>query len=443
MEVLQMASIYERLFDLKPCIVSSYPYGSKQGGARLHPEVVEAMSEAANYTVDMFELLDRAGQKIADMLGVEAAFITSGACAGLALASAAVMTRSDVRLMEQIPNTEYPIKMKNELIMQMGHITHYIGCLKSSGAKIVEVGGGYLPRGNMGGATWQEFNESWYKGMDEGWLFHPMIYDEAKKKFIRIFKVLPGHIENAINERTAALVYVRSGMCVRGEYEVSLEETAKIAKKHNLPVIVDYAADAFKKAYFKRPFEEGADLAIFSGGKDIEGPNDTGIVLGRKDLIEAVRNNSSPHYRIIIGRGYKVSREQIVGLVVALQRKLAMDEEAEHKKDVARCDYIVGQFKSFPHVQASTYVPDDEIEGIIGYGFPAVHLKIDEDALGVTVADVGNNMTHGIPQIYLSYYLAPWKIVEIIPKAMKDEDVDYVVDRIKDALSKNLKNKGK
>ena len=88
-----MASIYERMFGIKPCIIATYPFGSKQGGARLHTEIVEAMAEASSYNVDMLELLQAAGEKIADMLGVEAAFITPGACAGLTLSSAAVMTR--------------------------------------------------------------------------------------------------------------------------------------------------------------------------------------------------------------------------------------------------------------------------------------------------------------------------------------------------------------
>jgi L-seryl-tRNA(Ser) seleniumtransferase len=154
-----MKTIYERKFGLKPLVIAAYPFGTKQGGGIMHPEVVEAMKEAAPYNVNVVELLERAGQKIAEMVGAEAAFITSGACAGLTLASAATMTGLDVRLMEQLPNTEYPVKMKNEIIMQMGHVTHYVGCLKAPGARIVEVGGGYLPRGPMAGATWEEFKE--------------------------------------------------------------------------------------------------------------------------------------------------------------------------------------------------------------------------------------------------------------------------------------------
>jgi len=434
-----MASIYERMFGIKPCIIAAYPFGSKQGGARLHPEVVEAMAEAAAYNVDMHELLKSASEKIAEMLGVEAAFITAGACAGLTLASAAVMTREDVRLMEQLPETEHPVKMKNELIMQLGHTTHYLGCFKASGAKLVVVGGDYLPRGRVGGATWEEFNESWWTGAQEGWLFHPLVYDKAKKKYIRVLKVLPGHIENAINERTAALVYVRSAMCVRGEYEVPLEEEVEIARKYNLPVIVDYAAEAYKVSHFRRALDKGADLVVFSGGKEIMGPNDTGIVLGRKDLIEAISLNSSPHYRIIMGRGFKVSKEQIVGLVVALEKRLEMDEEAEIKRDLNLCNYIVSKFEGFPHVKASVYIPDDEVEGIIGHQFPFAMLKLNEEALGVKAHEVAPKLYEEEPKIYLSKYLANWGYVDFVPHGLRDGEVDIVIERIKRIISKNIK----
>jgi L-seryl-tRNA(Ser) seleniumtransferase len=417
------------------------PYPTPLGGARLHPEVAEAMREAAGYNIDMHQLLERAGKKIADMVGVEAAFITSGACAGLTLAAAAVMTGPDVRLMEQLPDTEHPVNMKNEIIMQLGHFSHFAACLKASGAKIIEVGGGYLPRGRMAGATWEEFKESWETAQDEGWLFHPLIYDETKKRYIRVFKVMGGHIENAINERTAAIAYVRSTMSVRGEYEVSLDETIRIAKKYNLPVIVDFAAEAYKKSHLRMALEKGADLVIFSGGKDIRGPNDTGIVLGRKEWIEAVKLNSTPHYRIIVGRGFKVSKEQIVGLVAAMEKYLEIDEGAEFKRDQDRCRYIASKFEGFPYVEASVYVPDyvpgGEIEGL--FKFPVVHLKLDEKALGVKAADVAKLLWKGDPQINLNKQLVSWGIVEIMTHSLQDGDEDIVIERIKRILSKNLK----
>ena len=105
-------TIYERMFDLKPSIVAGHPYTTAQGGARLHIDVLEAMREAAPFHVDMLSLLDRAGQKAAEMLGAEAAFITSGACAGLTLAAAAVMTGRDFTLMEQLPDTENPVRIR-------------------------------------------------------------------------------------------------------------------------------------------------------------------------------------------------------------------------------------------------------------------------------------------------------------------------------------------
>jgi len=436
-----METVYGRMFGLEPCIIAGYPFGTKQGGARLHPEVIEAMREAAAYTVDVHKLLEWAGEKVAKMVGAEAAFITSGACAGLTLATAAVMTGKDVRLMAQLPNTDSPVKIKSELIIQRGHITHYIGCLKASGIKLIDVGPGYLPLGPSAGATWEEFREAYSTAQDEGWLFNPLVYDEARDKYIRVYKTLPMHIENAINERTAALSYVRSSMCVRGEYELSLDETIRIAKKHDLPVIADFAADAHKRSHLTTALDKGADLVIFSGGKDIMGPNDTGLVLGRKDLIDAIAQNSTPHYRIIIGRGFKVSKEQIVGFVVALEKYLEFDEEAQFKRDLDLCHYIADKFKDFPHLKASVYVPDyvadGEVDGIFKH--PVVYLKLDEKALGIKACEVAPRLWQENPQIYLTKYLCKWGIVEITTRNMQDEDVDFVIKRVKHILSKNIK----
>jgi L-seryl-tRNA(Ser) seleniumtransferase len=229
-------------------------------------------------------------------------------------------------------------------------------------------------------------------------------------------------------------------MCVRGEYEVSLEEVSKIAQKYNLPVIADFAAEAYRKTHFKMALDKGADLVIFSGGKQVRGPNDTGLILGRKDLIEAVRQNSNPHYRIIIGRGYKVSREQIVGLVVALKKRLELDEEAEFKRDMDLCNYIAGHFEDFPHVEPRVYVQDDEIEGIPGVEFPIVQLKLDEEKLGMKAGEVAPLMWPGDPPIYLAKYFAHWGYVDIVPHSMKDGEADIVIDRLKQILSRNLEN---
>lgn len=184
--------------------------------------------------------------------------------------------------------------------------------------------------------------------------------------------------------------------------------------------------------------EKRADLVVFSGGKDIMGPNDTGVVFGRGELIEAVKSNSSPHRHIIAGRGFKVSKEQVVGFVVVLQRFLEINEEAQLKRDLDLCHHITDQFKDLPHVKAEVYIPDDEIEGMF-CEYPQVHLKLDEDALGVKAYDVASCLWSEEPRIYIESLLSPWGIVEITTHGLQEGEEETLVARIKRVLSRSFK----
>ncbi|MEM2875386.1 MAG: aminotransferase class V-fold PLP-dependent enzyme, partial [Candidatus Bathyarchaeia archaeon] len=231
------------------------------GGSLMDPETLEAMNDAAGSFVYMEELMEKAGEVIAEVTGAEKGLVTSGAAAALALAAAACMTGKDLSKVARLPDTT---GMKNEIIIQRMHRNPFDSCVRVSGAKFVEVGH------NHGTEPWE--------------------------------------LEAAINEKTAAIIYFvfdpQPGV-------LPLEEVIKIGKKYGIPVIVDAAAEVPPVENLKKFIAMGADLVLFSGGKEIRGPNDSGILCGRSDLIEAAALNAFPkHFGWFgIGRPMKISKE--------------------------------------------------------------------------------------------------------------------------------------
>src|SRR5579872_738336 len=209
------------------------------GGNTVDPEIIDAMKEAAGSFFDMPELHRKAGEYIAGLLGVEDAFIVNGAEAGIVLSLAACMTRGDISNMVKLPGTG---GMKDEVLVQSLHRNMYDYPLGFTGAKIVEVG-----------------SESGTNGED---------------------------FEKAITNQTVATVYFvydpKKGV-------LPLPEVSRICHERNIPVIADAAAELPPKENLTWFLKQGADLVVFSGGKDIGAPNDTGLIVGRKDLVSACR----------------------------------------------------------------------------------------------------------------------------------------------------------
>jgi L-seryl-tRNA(Ser) seleniumtransferase/D-glucosaminate-6-phosphate ammonia-lyase len=355
------------------------------------PDVVEAMVEAAEEWVELEDLLSRAGEAIARIAGVEAACVTSGAAAGITLAAAACLAGDDPRLIERLPDTT---GVPNEIVIQTGQDVSFARCFRSAGAKLIEVGGAgvSLPDGR------------------------------------RVLGVTPAQIEDAIGEDTVALAMILSHGCVQ-EGLLSLETMSSIAHRHSLPLIVDASSELPPTRHLSQFVALGGDLVIFSGGKAIGGPNDSGFILGREDLIRSCVAQANPN--IQLGRGFKVSKEQVVGLVVALERYVALDFDALLAQEMRRAQIVLDAFEGHPNVQACLVFPDET-----GLPVPRVRLVLDEAGLGTTAADVVKALETSDPAIYLRSEYAPMGILTVDVQVLRDGEELVVIERLREELAR-------
>jgi len=352
------------------------------GGSLMEAETLQAMNEAASSFVYMEELMEKAGEVIAKIIGAEKALITSGACAALAVGVAACMTGKDLAKIARLPDTT---GMKNEVIIQRLHVNPYVGCVRASGAKIVEVGN------QFGTRRWE--------------------------------------IEGTINEKTAAILHV---VLDPKPGALPLEEVIEIGKKNNVPVIVDAAAELPPVENLRKFIAMGADLVAFSGGKEIRGPNDSGILCGRKDLIEAASLIAFPSWPgwATIGRTMKISKEQIVGLVVALKRYVNKNHDEEMKRWRKMAEYMAKELDKIPNVKARVIIP---IIGPRPLVIPRTEVYLDEKALGMTVSEVLSKLRSGNPAIQV--WRVPYEpILHLNPQCLRDGEEKIVVERLKQIL---------
>ena len=284
------ANIYTRMFGVRPVIGAFEPL-SRYGNSMMAPEVMEAMREAQEFFVDVEELNRAAGARIAAIMKADAAMVTSCSYGAMMLGAAAILTGTDREKIEALPHVTWP---KRECLMQKAHRVAYDRAFRAAGMTIVEV--------------------------------------ETRDALV-----------NAISDRTAMI-----GVVARVERDPQPEvmqarELIELGKKAGVPVLVDAAGELPPLSRLTRYTEMGADLVNFSGGKNICGPSSTGILAGRKDLIEAALLHASPNANI--GRGQKVNREEIVGLVVALEQYVKFDHDAMLAKWSRRSRYIVDQLR--------------------------------------------------------------------------------------------------
>jgi L-seryl-tRNA(Ser) seleniumtransferase len=297
-----MGSIYEEI-GLRPVINAS---GSMTylGGSLMAPDVVEAMERAARQFVFIEELITWAGGEVARLAGVPAAHITTGSAGGLLLATAACLTGLDRRRMLQLPDTQGG---PNEVVVQRRHRISFDQAVRTAGARLIEAGDG------TGCTTAQ--------------------------------------LQAALGPQTAAVLYVD----LYPTPSLTLAEVVQLAHARGVPVIVDAAAELPPAANLNAFVHEGADLVVFSGGKDIAGPNDSGILCGRADLVQAAAMQSFPNAGI--GRPLKVSKEQIIGLVWALRRWTRLDHDERRRQWQARAEHLVQTLQGVPGVQVEVALP--------------------------------------------------------------------------------------
>ena len=316
--------------------------GSSPSGA------VKAAMDAANlHFVEMEELLEKSGRYIASVLGTEAAQITSGCGAALALSAAACMTGEDPDKIMQLPDTT---GMKSDILIQKKQRYSYDRCYTVTGSRLVEVG-------DESGCT-------------------------------------PEQLEAAIGPNTAAVSHlIRPD---RDSSVVSLEDTVRIAHKHSVPVIADGSAQIYPWDYFRKN-AQSADLVCF-GAKYMGAPTSTGFVCGKKPLVDAVVAHGFIGFHTggfrAIGRPMKVDRHGVIGVVAALKRWLTMDHESRLLGIEEKLSTIQGGLQGIPNVRAS-------LVRLQSYSGSSLHVVIDTNALGKSAEEVANELANGNPRVWV------------------------------------------
>jgi L-seryl-tRNA(Ser) seleniumtransferase len=378
---------------------------TRVGGALMPPEVVEAMSEAALSSVNLVELQAAASRLIAETTGAEAGYVTAGAASGLTLGAAAIMVGLDPGKIDRLPDTT---GMKNEFIIAREHRNGYDHSVRLSGAKLVEVG--MNERGAGAGAR-----------QVERWEY-----------------------EAAITDNTAGIAYVATPTS-----RPRLNELVEVAHRHNLPVLVDAAAQLPPISNLKAFVETGADLVAFSGGKAIRGPQSTGILCGRRDLIASVAlqhldmdeqfdiwdppSDFIPKDELVglprhgIGRGFKVTKEGVAGLLTALKLFAENRSGSPRDEQIGYLEYVVDGISGLP-VDPTVRLPEGE-------GFPTLHLRLDVDELGASAQEICHELKLGSPGVFPNEEHLGDHTLVVNPMNLNQERTEMLTDRLRAVLS--------
>ena len=306
-------------------------------GCLMRPEVLDAFNYATNEYVILDDLQDKVGERIAEMLGCEAATITAGAFSAMTLGLAGVLSGMDEEKVIQIPDLT---GMKDEVLMQTSHRIGYDHALRNCGVKIVTAEG--------------------RKGL-----------------------------EKAINKNTA-MMWFFNGNNFKGE--VRDEEFVEIARKHDIPSFNDCAADVPPVENLWKYTDMGFDLVCFSGGKGLRGPQSAGLLLGKKKYIDAARLHAPPRGNNV-GRGMKVNKEEILGMLATVEAYLANDHEKEWKLWENQIQVMHDAAASVPGVIAEIHVPD------VANHVPSLRISMDPDKIGITPDELRKRLREGHPSI--------------------------------------------
>lgn len=347
------------------------------GGSLIAPEVVEKMTEASRSFVVMEELLEWACNEVARLTDTEAALVTTGTAGGILLATAAVLTGTDRQKMRSLPS----VGPKIEILAQVPHRIGFDHAIGVAGGRIVEVGGSQ-------GATRQE-------------------------------------LAAAIGPNTAAVFYV----VLDPKPSLPLADVVEIAHDKGIPVIVDAAAELPPASNLNAFYAAGADLVLFSGGKDISGPNDTGILCGKAEWVAAARGQAFPNPGI--GRPLKVSKEQLVGLVFALRRFVALDETERLARWQGMSERMRDALQDIDGVQGEVAFPT---RGGRPLCIPRTRLAIDEATVGRSIGKLDDILEGGDPAVAVFADVAH-SAIWLNPQHLQDGQEIAVAQRVREVLA--------
>ena len=306
-------------------------------GCLMHPEVIDAYNYATNEYVFLDDLQDKVGERIAELLQCEAATVTSGAASAITLGTAAVLAGMDQEKVAQIPDLT---GMKSEVIFQKSHRIGYAHAIRNCGVKIVEV-------------------------------------------------VTQKELEKAINEKTAMMWFFNGNNFVG---EIQDKEFIEIAQKHGIPTFNDCAADVPPVENLWKYTNMGFDMVAFSGGKGLRGPQSTGLLLGKKKYIDAARLHAPPRGNTI-GRGMKVNKEEVLGMLVTIESYLKRNHEADWALWEMQIQMIHDAVADIEGVIPEIHVPK------VANHVPSLNISMDPDKIGWTPDKVRQKLKEGHPSI--------------------------------------------
>ena len=359
--------VYREL-GLRPLINAAGTY-TMLGGSLMRPEVVEARQAAAGQFVNILELHEAVGQRIAALIGCPAALVTSGAASALTLATAACVAGKDQTKIRRLPDTT---GMKNDVLIQKAHRYGYDHAVRNVGVKLVEV-------------------------------------------------ETAASLEKAAGPQTAMMLFFNDAEPLG---QIKAAEFAQLGKKLNVPTLNDAAADVPPVENLTRFFKLGYDLVCFSGGKAMRGPQSTGLLLGRKDLVEAALLNDNPHTDTI-GRTNKVDKEDIVGLWAAVETFMKLDHAAEQREWEKRVRTIQ-EALALLKLRTEPFTPP-----IANH---APHLRIKWDVSKLSPEDVAKQLRAGEPRIEIRPLLKDG--IEVAVWMLQPGEAEVVAKRLREVLQK-------
>lgn len=352
------------------------------------PSVQAAVARAAKTPVRLTQLQKAAGEYLARRLRCEAAIVTAGAASAVTLGTAACVTLASEAAAHSIPLDM--TGLKNEVVIQKAHHYDYDHALRNCGIKFVDV------------ETLQEY-------------------------------------QAAFNSKTAMCFFYNAA-----DYgNISHEDWVRVAHAHGVPCLNDAAADVPPISNLWNYTKMGFDLVAFSGGKGMRGPQNTGLLLGRKDLIAAAAMNNSPNDDVV-GRGMKVAKEQIVGMVAAIDWFLSQSDEEKEAEYRKRIDRIITTLKDIPTLKSETLVPP------VANHVPHLLMRYDERRVKISPREVAKQMREGTPSIELNPATDSTEASAGIPRDankivvgvwMLEPGEDLIVaERLRDILTKAANN---
>lgn len=377
------ATVYDRLG--VRTFINATGHNTAQGGSLMPPDVLEAMHQGAQRHVELRELQDAAGRRIAEVIGMPAALVSSGAAGGILLAAAATLTDMDRDKVYALPET--PPNGKNQIVVWRAPRPNYMHqACQAAGAILVEVG---EPDG----------------------------------------PVSPEHFRNAFGPRTAAVLLVLARIDQArertGGWESFIGGVCRYANQAGVPVLVDAAAELPPRSLPRRLLDVGASTAIFSGGKAIRGPQCSGLVLGRPELIAAAALNNNPNSAV--GRPMKVGKEEICGLVAAVERFFGLDEQAQRAEWEDWTRLMAAAVAGQPSVRAEVIADHPD------YGRPPFAPKavLRFDGAATAAQALAAELANGEPSIHA---LRHGDHLILNPMALEPGDAELIAGRLRTVL---------